>query len=181
MKERDKKGINIPVYKRNPIKPGRTVDYYVARSLEGSDNTYVRSSIPEQLEKAKKAIEEIRADNHVFKEESKTSIDSMGQEVSNSQKHTALVNMVALVTTVVSAVGMAVTVIGAFHDITITNTQRMDELRIEYESKYQALEDDYKDQVGMLQEDIRRLEDELSNLSEQKGSGEDTANTGNEQ
>ena len=57
----------------------------------------------------------------------------------------------------------------------------MDELRIEYESKYQALEDDYKDQVGMLQEDIRRLEDELSNLSEQKGSGEDTANTGNEQ
>ncbi len=181
VKERDKKGINIPVYKRNPIKPGRTVDYYVARSLEGSDNTYVRSSIPEQLEKAKKAIEEIRADNHVFKEESKTSIDSMGQEVSNSQKHTALVNMVALVTTVVSAVGMAVTVIGAFHDITITNTQRMDELRIEYESKYQALEDDYKDQVGMLQEDIRRLEDELSNLSEQKGSGEDTANTGNEQ
>lgn len=181
VKERDKKGINIPVYKRNPIKPGRTVDYYVARSLEGSDNTYVRSSIPEQLEKAKKAIEEIRADNHVFKEESKTSIDSMGQEVSNSQKHTALVNMVALVTTVVSAVGMAVTVIGAFHDITITNTQRMDELRIEYESKYQALEDDYKDQVVMLQEDIRRLEDELSNLSEQKGSGEDTANTGNEQ
>ena len=181
VKERDKKGINIPVYKRNPIKPGRRVDYYVARSLEGSDNTYVRSSIPEQLEKAKKAIEEIRADNHVFKEESKTSIDSMGQEVSNSQKHTALVNMVALVTTVVSAVGMAVTVIGAFHDITITNTQRMDELRIEYESKYQALEDDYKDQVGMLQEDIRRLEDELSNLSEQKGSGEDTANTGNEQ
>ena len=181
VKERDKKGINIPVYKRNPIKPGRTVDYYVARSLEGSDNTYVRSSIPEQLEKAKKAIEEIRADNHVFKEESKTSIDSMGQEVSNSQKHTALVNMVALVTTVVSAVGMAVTVIGAFHDITITNTQRMDEQRIEYESKYQALEDDYKDQVGMLQEDIRRLEDELSNLSEQKGSGEDTANTGNEQ
>ena len=181
VKERDKKGINIPVYKRNPIKPGRTVDYYVARSLEGSDNTYVRSSIPEQLEKAKKAIEEIRADNHVFKEESKTSIDSMGQEVSNSQKHTALVNMVALVTTVVSAVGMAVTVIGAFHDITITNTQRMDELRIEYESIYQALEDDYKDQVGMLQEDIRRLEDELSNLSEQKGSGEDTANTGNEQ
>ncbi len=181
VKERDKKGINIPVYKRNPIKPGRTVDYYVARSLEGSDNTYVRSSIPEQLEKAKKAIEEIRADNHVFKEESKTSIDSMGQEVSNSQKHTALVNMVALVTTVVSAVGMAVTVIGAFHDITITNTQRMDELRVEYESKYQALEDDYKDQVGMLQEDIRRLEDELSNLSEQKGSGEDTANTGNEQ
>ena len=181
VKERDKKGINIPVYKRNPIKPGRTVDYYVARSLEGSDNTYVRSSIPEQLEKAKKAIEEIRADNHVVKEESKTSIDSMGQELSNSQKHTALVNMVALVTTVVSAVGMAVTVIGAFHDITITNTQRMDELRIEYESKYQALEDDYKDQVGMLQEDIRRLEDELSNLSEQKGSGEDTANTGNEQ
>ena len=181
VKERDKKGINIPVYKRNPIKPGRTVDYYVARSLEGSDNTYVRSSIPEQLEKAKKAIEEIRADNHVFKEESKTSIDSMGQEVSNSQKHTALVNMVALVTTVVSAVGMAVTVIGAFHDITITNTQRMDELRIEYEGKYQALEDDYKDQVGVLQEDIRRLEDELSNLSEQKGSGEDTANTGNEQ
>lgn len=181
VKERDKKGINIPVYKRNPIKPGRTVDYYVARALEGSDNTYVRSSIPEQLEKAEKAIEEIRTDNHKFKEESKTTIDSMGQKVSDSQKHTALVNMVALVTTVFSAVGMAVAVIVAFHDITVTNTQRMDEMRIEYESKYQALEDDYKDQVVMLQEDIRRLEDELSNLFEQNESGEDTANTGNEQ
>ncbi len=181
VKERDKKGINIPVYKRNPIKPGRTVDYYVARALEGSDNTYVRSSIPEQLEKAEKAIEEIRTDNHKFKEESKTTVDSMGQKVSDSQKHTALVNMVALVTTVFSAVGMAVTVFAAFHDIAVTNTQRMDEMRIEYESKYQALEDDYKDQVVMLQEDIRCLEDELSNLSEQKESGEDTANTGNEQ
>ncbi len=181
VKERDKKGINIPVYKRNPIKPGRTVDYYVARALEGSDNTYVRSSIPEQLEKAEKAIEEIRTDNHKFKEESKTTVDSMGQKVSDSQKHTALVNMVALVTTVFSAVGMAVAVFAAFHDIAVTNTQRMDEMRIEYESKYQALEDDYKDQVVMLQEDIRRLEDELSNLSEQKESGEDTANTGNEQ
>lgn len=181
VKERDKKGINIPVYKRNPIKPGRTVDYYVARALEGSDNTYVRSSIPEQLEKAEKAIEEIRTDNHKFKEESKTTVDSMGQKVSDSQKHTALVNMVALVTTVFSAVGMAVTVFAAFHDIAVTNTQRMDEMRIEYESKYQALEDDYKDQVVMLQEDIRRLEDELSNLFEQNESGEDTANTGNEQ
>lgn len=181
VKERDKKGINIPVYKRNPIKPGRNVDYYVARALKGSDNTYVRSSIPEQLEKAERAIEEIRTDNHKFKEESKTTIDSMGQKVSDSQKHTALVNMVALVTTVFSAVGMAVTVFAAFHDIAVTNTQRMDEMRIEYESKYQALEDDYKDQVVMLQEDIRCLEDELANLSEQKESGEDTANTGNEQ
>ena len=40
---------------------------------------------------------------------------------------------------------------------------------------------DMREDADLLQKDIRRLEDELSNLSEQKGSGEDTANTGNEQ
>ncbi len=176
VKERDKKGISISVYKRNPIKPGRTVDYYVERALEGSDNTYVRSSIPEQLKKAEQDIDDIRRENQDFIKKSDNAMKSMDKKVSDTQRDTLITNMVALLAVIIAAVALVQPVISAFQEITLSNTERMDEMRREYDNKYELLKEEYEKQVDLLQKDIRRLEDELSEISKKKGINQNMMN-----
>ena len=176
VKERDKKGISISVYKRNPIKPGRTVDYYVERALEGSDNTYVRSSIPEQLKKAEQDIDDIRRENQDFIKKSDNAMKSMDKKVSDTQRDTLITNMVALLAVIIAAVALVQPVISAFQEITLSNTERMDEMRREYDNKYELLKEEYEKQVDLLQKDIRRLENELSEISKKKGINQNMMN-----
>ena len=101
---------------------------------------------------------------------------SMDKKVSDTQRDTLITNMVALLAVIIAAVALVQPVISAFQEITLSNTERMDEMRREYDNKYELLKEEYEKQVDLLQKDIRRLEDELSEISKKKGINQNMMN-----
>lgn len=155
---------DIPVYKRNWIKPGRTVEYYVDRALEGSGADSVRSSIPEELKKAEGVIAAIKTTTEDALKESQERVVAINKRWDEAVKFFQTLN-------VVSVIIVLFTVFTAFITMSYHSVQRDEGLRKEYESRIDKAEEGFEARLKELkveyEETIRSLTEEMEILKTQ--------------
>lgn len=144
------------LYKRKWIRPGRTLKEYIVRALEGSGNTIVKSSIPNELSKIKDESKNIKDDFNDFK-------DDVDKRVNRAQ----WIN----VAIVVSVMVYACTTIYQLGTANSVKKEQIYELQKQYEQlmkEYNDTKDSLNDTVTELEKKLEQIQNDIGEKDEEK-------------
>lgn len=168
-----KKGNSSGLYKRKWIRPGRTLKEYIVRALEGSGNTVVKSSIPNEVSKVKEQSSTIKNEIDSFTKETKDEVDKFKTHIDKRINRVQWINVATIASiaaVVVSIMVYACTTIYQLGTVNSVKQVTIDELN----KKYEQLTQNYTDMQNELTNKITELENELKSLEKQ--GEEDTSN-----
>lgn len=144
------------LYKRKWIRPGRTLEEYIVRALEGSGNTIVKSSIPNELSKIKDESKNIKDDFKDFK-------DDVDKRVNRAQ----WIN----VAIVVSVMVYACTTIYQLGTANSVKKEQIYELQKQYEQlmkEYNDTKDSLNDTITELEKKLEQIQNDIGGKDEEK-------------
>lgn len=144
------------LYKRKWIRPGRTLKEYIVRALEGSGNTIVKSSIPNELSKIKDESKNIKDDFSDFK-------DDVDKRVNRAQ----WIN----VAIVISVMVYACTTIYQLGTANSVKKEQIYELQKQYEQlmkEYNDTKDSLNDTVTELEKKLEQIQYDIGEKDEEK-------------
>lgn len=144
------------LYKRKWIRPGRTLKEYIVRALEGSGNTIVKSSIPNELSKIKDESKNIKDDFKDFK-------DDVDKRVNRAQ----WIN----VAIVVSVMVYACTTIYQLGTANSVKKEQIYELQKQYEQlmkEYNDAKDSLNDTITELEKKLEQIQNDIGGKDEEK-------------
>ena len=144
------------LYKRKWIRPGRTLKEYIVRALEGSGNTIVKSSIPNELSKIKDESKNIKDDFKDFK-------DDVDKRVNRAQ----WIN----VAIVVSVMVYACTTIYQLGTANSVKKEQIYELQKQYEQlmkEYNDTKDSLNDTITELEKKLEQIQNDIGGKDEEK-------------
>lgn len=144
------------MYKRKWIRPGRTLKEYIVRALEGSGNTIVKSSIPNELSKIKDESKNIRDDFKDYK-------DDVDKRVNRAQ----WIN----VAIVISIMVYACTTIYQLGTANSVKKEQIYELQKQYEQlmkEYNQTKDLLNDAVTELEKKLEQIQNDIGEKDEEK-------------
>ena len=168
-----KKGNASGLYKRKWIRPGRTLKEYIVRALEGSGNTIVKSSIPNEVSKVKEQSNTIKSEIDSFTKETKDEVDNFKTHIEERINRVQWINVATIASiaaVVVSIMVYACTTIYQLGTVNSVKQETIDELN----KKYDQLTQNYTDMQNELTNKITKLENELKSL--EKREEEDKSN-----
>lgn len=145
------------LYKRKWIRPGRTLKEYIARALEGSGNTIVKSSIPNELSKIKDESKNTKNDFNDFK-------DDVDKRINRAQ----WIN----VAIVISVMVYACTTI---YQLGSANSIKKEQI-YELQKQYEQLVKEYNDTKGSLDATVTELEKKLEQIQNDIGEKDEEKN-----
>jgi deoxycytidine triphosphate deaminase len=166
-----KPGNSTGLYKRKWIDPGRTLKQYLKRSLEGSSETVVKSSIPNELSKVKEKADSVEKEIERFQENEQKKFAEFQEKEENNFKDLQAQEQQSFkdfkseteqritsaqwinIAIFVSVMAFACT---AIYQLGSSNTVKKEQI-FELEKKYEQLQQDYTD----MQEELNQRIDEL--------------------
>ena len=136
------------LYKRNWIKPGRTVREYLTRALANSSETAIKSSIPDEIAKILEQVTKAKEDIEKFE-------NTAEKNVNRSQ----IISIAALV----SILGLA---LGAFYQLGTANTVKKEQIyNLEQINKdLEATCSDLDQKYNLLEKKYLELEEYINTL-----------------
>lgn len=142
------------VYRRNFIRPGRTVDDYIAKALHGNtSSTVVRSSIPDEIDRVNKKSDETTKELTSFKEDTEKRQGEFREDIEGRLHHVQIVN----VATILAIAAMVVSILGFTWNVI---SRQADSADVENTKAYQMLEQKYDD-LDQRYDDLRDKYDQL--------------------
>ena len=145
------------LYKRNWIKPGRTVREYLTRALSNSSETVIKSSIPAEIAKIFEQVTKAKDDMEKFK-----------GSTENSMNRTQLINAALMV----SVAGVAISALCHLGNVNADQQQLIYDL----ERTHKVLDQTYSElnqQYKALEEKYSELEKQINKLIDDGESEED--------
>lgn len=181
-----KKNSMSGLYKRKWIKPGRTLQQYIVRALEGSSEKVVKSAIPNELTKVKEQSNNIQNEIEIFKEGAENKFNNFKIDIENFRKGTEdnfkdlksdiekRLNRTQWISaaTVISIAALVITIMGyactTIYQLGSANSIKQQQI-YDLEKKYEQLLQGYIDMQEELSDKVDELENRINCLESEKG------------
>lgn len=149
------------LYKKNWIKPNRTLETYLERSLEGSGNKSIKSSLPESILKIRKIADK-----------SEDTVNNLQEKIQKRMLNIQIMNVLTILPVMV----FACTAIYQLGSANTVKKEQIYNLQTEYKQlsqDYDALERKFKNTKDELSKRIEELERQLQESLNEKDEVED--------
>ena len=156
------------LYKRKWIRPGRTLKQYIVRALEGSGNTVVRSSIPNEVTKVKEQSDVIKSEIGNFKVEVKEDFTDIKKEIEKRLNRTQWISAATVISIAAVVVSIMVYACNTISQLGSANSIKQEQI-YELEKKYDQLLQDHADIQDDLKDRISELENKIKTLENKEG------------
>lgn len=165
-----KKGNTSGLYKRKWIRPGRTLKEYIARALEGSGDTVVKSAIPNEVSKVREQSSSIQSEIGNFKTEVKEDFDDVKKEIEKRLNRTQWISAATVISIAALVVSIMVYACNTISQLGSANSIKQEQI-YELEKKYDQLLQDYADSQENLKDRIFELESKIEKLESENIEG----------
>lgn len=164
------------LYKRKWIAPGRTLKDYIARALIGSNNTVVKSSIPDELSKIKNESIALKSEVETFKEGTEGRINIFETDVDKRLNRAQWVNVATIVSIAAVVVSIMTYACNTIYQLGSANSVKQEKI-YELEKEYEQLSQEYNDTKNELNDRILELEKQLELIKDSENGGTTSEST----
>lgn len=151
---------NTGLYKRKWIKPERVLKEYITRALNGSSDTVVKSSIPNELSKLKEQSKDIRKEMDNFKDEEIRQFKENKEEIEKTLKNSQIINVATIISIAVLVVSIMSYACSTISQLGSANSVKQERI-YKLETEYDRLVKDYESTQLELNEKIEELSKKL--------------------